>query len=110
VFIDEVDGEATGIVGIAFSERLGDSQLWGLWVTPKSRRSGAAQRLVEHAIEWSREHGAETVTLWVVRSNAAAIALYERNGFSADGEVATLPTNPCIDELAMQRQLSVEPS
>lgn len=110
VFIDEVDGEATGIVGIACSERAADTQLWGLWVAPEFRRRGGAQRLVESAIEWSRQHGAKTVTLWVVRMNTPAIALYERNGFSADGEVAALPTNPAIDELAMQRQLSDEPS
>ena len=110
VFIDEVDGEATGIVGIACSELPSDIQLWGLWVAPEFRRGGAAQHLVESAIEWSRQHDAKTVTLWVVRSNAAAIALYERNGFAAVGEVAALPTNHSIDELAMQCQLLDEPS
>jgi RimJ/RimL family protein N-acetyltransferase len=105
VFVDEVDGEPTGIVGIGFSERPADTQLWGMWVAPESRRTGAAQRLVGAAIKWSNEQSAKTVTLWVVRANTAAIALYERNQFDATGEVDTLPTNPCIAELAMQRVL-----
>ena len=112
VFIDAVDGEATGIVGIGFSERAADTQLWGLWVVPEFRRNGAAQRLVESAIDWSCQHGAKTVTLWAVRSNTPAIALYERNGFSVQGEAAeliALPANHSIDELAMQRQLLDEP-
>ncbi len=103
VFVDEVDDRAAGIVGIGFSERPADTQLWGMWVAPESRRTGAGQRLVETAIQWSREQNAQTVTLWVVRSNTAAIALYNRNGFVATGEVDTLPSNPCIAELAMQR-------
>jgi RimJ/RimL family protein N-acetyltransferase len=105
VFVDEVDDRATGIVGIGFSEQPADTQLWGMWVAPESRRTGAAQRLVDSAIQWSRDVSAKTVTLWVVRSNAAAIALYERNGFVATGEIDTLPSNPCIAELAMQRTL-----
>jgi RimJ/RimL family protein N-acetyltransferase len=79
VLVDEVDGEPTGTVGIGFSDRPDDTQLWGMWVAPESRRTGAAQRLVEAAIQWSRKQNAKTVTLWVVRSNTAAIALYERN-------------------------------
>jgi ribosomal protein S18 acetylase RimI-like enzyme len=108
VLVDEVDGAATGIVGIGFSERPADTQLWGMWVAPASRRCGAAQRLIDAAVQWSVAHHAKTVTLWVVRANAAAIALYERNQFSATGEVDTLPGNPCVDELAMQRTLTAQ--
>jgi GNAT superfamily N-acetyltransferase len=64
VFVDEVDGEPTGIVGIGFSERPADTQLWGMWVAPESRRTGAAQRLVGAAIKRSNEQSAKTVTLW----------------------------------------------
>jgi RimJ/RimL family protein N-acetyltransferase len=106
VFVDEIDGVATGIVGIGFSERPADTQLWGMWVAPAFRRSGAAQRLVEAAVQWSVAHNAQSVTLWVVRSNAAAIALYERNMFSPTGEIDPLPSNPCVDELVMQRTLT----
>ncbi len=102
---DEYDGNATGIVGIGFGEGEHDTYLWGMWVAPQFRRSGAGQRLVMSAIEWARVHRAATVTLWVVRSNSAAIALYERNGFEPTGEVDTLPNNPCIEEMAMQRRL-----
>jgi GNAT superfamily N-acetyltransferase len=105
IFVDDVDGHATGIVGIGFSGRPDDTQLWGMWVAPGSRRTGAAQRLVEAAIQWSREQHARTITLWVVRSNDVAVALYKRNQFAATGDVETLPTNPCVDELAMQRVL-----
>jgi RimJ/RimL family protein N-acetyltransferase len=105
VFVDELDRKPTGIVGIGLSEHPADTQLWGMWVAPDSRRTGAAQRLVDAAIQWSHEQNAKTVTLWVVRSNASAIALYERNHFVAGRAVESLPTNPCADEFAMQRAL-----
>ena len=105
VLVDEYDGNATGIVGIGFGEGEHDTHLWGMWVAPQFRRCGAGQRLVVSALEWARAHRDDTVTLWVVRSNSAAVALYERSGFEPTGEVDTLPTNPCIEEMAMQRRL-----
>ena len=102
VILDEYDGSAKGTVGIGFGEGEHDTHLWGMWVAPQFRRCGAGQRLVESAIEWARANRAATVTLWVVRTNTAAIALYQRSGFEPTGDVDTLPTNPCVEELAMK--------
>jgi len=50
---------------------------------PSFRRQGMARALLEHAVEFAREHKVRTVLLEVRRSNAAAIRLYRGFGFSA---------------------------
>ena len=108
VIVDEHADFVSGLVGIGFNETPGDTMLWGMWVKPDARGLGAGRRLVEAAVAWATEHGAATVTLWVVRTNASAIALYERCGFVATGEVDVLPSNPCVAELAMRRVVATD--
>jgi len=64
-----------------------------------SRRQGVGEHLLEHALIIGRQHAARSANLEVRRSNIAAIALYEKFGFSevavrrryySDGEDALL--------------------
>lgn len=50
-------------------------------VAPAVRRSGIGLKLLKAALDRATDRGAEGVWLHVERSNAAAIALYERCGF-----------------------------
>jgi ribosomal protein S18 acetylase RimI-like enzyme len=91
--------------GLAGGFRPGDPpadvELVSMWVAPPTRRSGYAQALVLAVTGWARETGGGVVGLWVTAGNAAAIGLYERCGFVANGERKPLPSNPDLDELRM---------
>ena len=94
-----------GTAAVGYTEWDPQPMLVGMWVRPEARRSGAGRRLVDAAVAWARQQAAGEVVLWVVRTNAAAIALYERCGFVASGAVEALPSNPCVDELEMRLAL-----
>ncbi len=63
----------------------GELQIQNLATLPQMRRRGIAARLLDHAIARSRQQGLNSVWLEVRVSNRAAIALYERFGFSVNG-------------------------
>jgi len=56
--------------------------LFGLFVSTDFRRESIGQQLVSKAIAEVKALGAKTIKLEVARSNRAAIALYEKMGFS----------------------------
>lgn len=51
-------------------------------VDPSHRRQGLARRIVDTALAWAHDHGADKVYLQTVRSNEAALALYAAYGFT----------------------------
>ena len=59
-----------------------DCWLEDLFVRADSRRRGLATALVEHALERARERGCRRIELDTNETNEAALALYERLGFS----------------------------
>jgi ribosomal protein S18 acetylase RimI-like enzyme len=63
-----------------------DCWLEDLYVAPTARRSGVGAALVEAALERARERGCRRIELDTSESNAAAIALYERYGFSTSSK------------------------
>ena len=62
-----------------------EAELEDICVHPEMRRKGIAQALMEHLTEDAHKNGADTVLLEVRASNAAAISLYEKNGFKRAG-------------------------
>jgi [ribosomal protein S18]-alanine N-acetyltransferase len=54
-------------------------------VPPQARRQGVGGMLVQTAIAWARELGAQEIWLEVRESNAGALRLYERCGFVVAG-------------------------
>lgn len=62
-----VTGEWAGIAGVE--------------VAPEHRRQGLARRIVETSLAWAVERGADKAYLQTMRTNHAALALYQPYGF-----------------------------
>ena len=81
----------------------GELQIQNLAILPALRRKGIAVRLLEHVIARSRTTGLTSLWLEVRISNAPAIALYKRFGFSVCGtRTAYYPDGE--DALLMKRE------
>ncbi len=82
-------------VGCVFSSKFrgreGAAWLFGMWVAPEARGSGAGGALVDAVLEWAREQRYERILLEVGDANATAIRLYERKGFLPTGNAGRLP-------------------
>lgn len=102
VGFDEHDA-TLGTASVAYTEHHRSPMLVAMWVRPEARGQRLGARLIEACVEWAADRGDTSMVLWVVKDNAAAIALYERCGFAPTGQVDTLPDNPCADELEMLR-------
>ena len=81
-----VDGDIVGYASIAVRPQLRFYQvklvgaISGLMVTPAHRRRGIGTRLLRAAIEWFRERGLRTYTVYTAVANEGALALYQRSG------------------------------
>jgi len=65
------------------------------------RRQGLASRLLREVCRDARDSGATQATLEVRRSNTAALALYERLGFTSEGVRQDYYQNPREDALVL---------
>lgn len=75
-----------GIVGYAILWCILDQgELANLAITPPMRGRGLGTLLLGRVVEVARGHGVETMYLEVRESNAAALELYRRFGFSQVG-------------------------
>src|SRR4051794_39945464 len=61
-----------------------------LYVAPAYRRRGAGRALLGHVAEAARRDGAVRLSLQTEAGNAAALRLYESQGFRPAGELRTL--------------------
>jgi len=74
------DGRVVGTVG-AMHAGDGSVELISMWVAPEVRGAGVGETLIDAVMDWAESESVDTVMLAVRRSNAHAIALYERAGF-----------------------------
>ena len=103
----ESDGVFVGMAGAYTPQhRPLTRELVGMWVTPKARSGGVGAGLVVAITDWSKEGGAEAISLWVVESNQVAYRLYARAGFADTGEFRPLPSNPSLNEIQMMLRLT----
>ena len=77
--------------------------LISMWVSPESRGSAAAVRLVDVVMGHARDKGFDAVYLWVSENNPRACRFYEREGFVSLDEVRPLRSNPAISTRKMRR-------
>jgi ribosomal protein S18 acetylase RimI-like enzyme len=74
-------GEIVGFALAKVDDHPGFGYLADLYVSPGSRRQGAARNLIRESTERLREHGVTAMFLDVDLENAPARAAYERLGF-----------------------------
>lgn len=83
--------QPVGLVGTVPHEVHDDVlYLYSMWVKPPFRRRGVGEALVAEVLAWAMEHGWPRVQLRVFAGNVPARRLYERLGFTGDGEVMDL--------------------
>jgi RimJ/RimL family protein N-acetyltransferase len=81
---DELIG-MTNVVRVTNPKLTHSASMHGVYVQATWRGTGVADALVQACLAWAREHGVRVVKLGVVTTNAAAIKLYLRCGFSVYG-------------------------
>jgi len=84
----EVDGAIAGYTHFRQIETQGLFE--GLAVDPAYQRRGIARALVLDSFNWFATRGAETIDLFVLETNEAAIRLYEGLGFRRKGQQVQL--------------------
>jgi len=104
------DGELVGVAGFypyAGAKARHKGVLWGMYVRPSARGTGAARALVERVVEQARQH-VELLHLTVVRTNDRARRLYARTGFTEYGvETHSLKVgDQYFDEVLMVRDVT----
>lgn len=75
-------------------------------VTAAARRQGVGRALVRRAVQSASDNGASFLSLEVRRSNAAAIALYESEGFDLEGVRKIFYRDPDEDAFIMTRRMT----
>jgi ribosomal-protein-alanine N-acetyltransferase len=78
------------------------AELEGVFVDRAYRRQGIGSALVAACIAWAANAGATTVRLEVRASNAPALALYHRYGFSTTGVRRAYYSVPVEDALLLE--------
>lgn len=85
----------------ALKRVLDDGYILNVGVLPAYRRQGAGAALVSALLAFAKTQRLAFVTLEVRRSNAAAIALYQKFGFAAQGIRKNYYSRPVEDALLM---------
>lgn len=79
--------------------------LWGMWVAPEARRRALGSHLADAIAAWARARKALRLDLSVTNRAEAAVALYERLGFTPTGEREPLASDPEVLKIGLSRVL-----
>ena len=94
--------EDDNIVGSVWLQTvLDEGYIGNVAVLPSFRRQGVADMLLQEMQQWGRRQGLRFLTLEVRASNAPAIALYEKNGYTRVGNRRNYYTEPKEDAILM---------
>ena len=101
-----MDGER--VMGYCGSQQVfEEADIMNVAVCPEDRRQGVADALLEELERRLAENGAETVALEVRVSNAGAIALYERRGYTQAGLRKNYYFHPREDAYILKKQIKI---
>lgn len=103
-FLVAVSGEKVlGYIGV--HEVCGEAYIANVAVHPQYRRFGIGERLLTAASDGAKGRNCEFISLEVRKSNAPAIALYEKQGYNIAGERKNFYTDPVENGLIMTKGL-----
>ena len=106
VFVAVENDQWLGMVGAYIPDDAPEAVgIWGTWVDPQARGRGLGRLLMDAAIEWARDQGAERIDLSVTDHADAAYTLYRQLGFAPTGEREPLASDPTRVEIFMTRPL-----
>lgn len=77
-FIEKAGRPMAMAIGVLNGDHMG---LFDVLVMPEARRRGLARKVTESLYAWGRDRGARFAYLQVVATNAAAMPLYQAQGF-----------------------------
>ena len=86
---------------------MGETDMMNVAVHPDFRRRGIAEALVKRLVEDLKVMESHCLTLEVRASNAPAIALYEKLGFSQIGRRKNYYRNPREDALILRKEWEI---
>ncbi|MBQ2446602.1 MAG: ribosomal protein S18-alanine N-acetyltransferase [Oscillospiraceae bacterium] len=101
--VEEREGVAVAYVGSQSCPPEAD--VMNIAVSPDYRRQGIGEALMVALMDALLERGMESLTLEVRASNAPAIGLYTRLGFTEVGRRRNYYTDPQEDALIMRKEL-----
>lgn len=91
-FIASVDGNDVGVARSMKDESSSEvGWVISMWVAPEARGKKVASQLLRSIIEWAKNENITLLKLDVVDTNKAAISLYEKHGFFANGVSGNFP-------------------
>ena len=97
--------EADTVVGYIGSQTvMGETDMMNVAVHPDHRRKGIAVSLIHALVQKFKECESHCLTLEVRASNAPAIALYEKLGFTEAGRRRNYYRNPKEDALILRKE------
>ena len=102
VAVGEACGDVLGFVTMRFV--LDEGHILNIAVEPSARKKGIGKRLLLALFCESGKRGVASFVLEVRSKNSAAIALYEKLGFEAQGLRRNYYTKPSDDGIVMRKQ------
>ncbi len=103
---EAADGRVSGLLDVRHA--ADEAEIIDLWVAPHDRRRGIAAALLDRLCRDVAEKGAARLFLEVAVDNAAACALYEKQGFATVARrnaYYARPGSEPVDALVMVRPI-----
>jgi len=80
-YVLENAGQVIGLALAQTGDVVGKGWIEDVYVAPKYRRQGWAEKLIQQAVVWLKSQGVKRVSLDVHQNNAPALQFYKKLGF-----------------------------
>jgi GNAT superfamily N-acetyltransferase len=106
---EEDSGRVLGFVALDATRDADDDpqavgEIWAFYVHPDGWGKGYGRALWNYSLEWMKQRGFSTATLWVLTNNHRARGFYEKMGFFADGTTKAHDVRGDMQEITRYRQ------
>lgn len=83
----------------------GHAYFTSAWIDRRYRRHGLGRQLLDRAVNWAAEHGAEVLRLWVDDTNPDAAEFYRALGFVSTGGNREVSEGSSVRQTCFERLL-----